>query len=202
MNRQETLGDAEKAAEYIRNLLHGKITLKQRAFHSKRYRLCQRLKLVLALAIFTYMALSLFEKPFWCYDTGHSDCKVKLENGNIVTVPWSNIPKMPQKTLHITEVVCLCIFLFFATLKHPLKKRRRLSNIRVYVLFALLIIALLDNAAALFINEIWYFALFLRPAIFILLVRAIRESFIRIYYVMKEALPVLILIIAHILFFA
>lgn len=145
-----------------------------------------------------YMAVTLFELPPWCGSfRTDNECK-----NNSYNAPMADLPKISYLTLHLIELVLLVLLLISVLYRRTFYTPSRTSKLREILAIVFVAISLLDNAASLILNVRVYLIHWMRPLVFILFVRNVRESLKRIFCVLLETKGVIVLIFLHILIFS
>jgi len=190
------------AANFVKNAIKGQNRLKANEQSKKRRKVYHKLHWLKVLVMLVYLSLSFFEKPSWCRDNSFwFSCKVELPNGQQVGVPWSNIPKLPQRVLHLVELVCLGFILAMVLFRHSFVQESKTSRLRKYLLLAGCLAAVADNIVVIVTQGRTYVAQFIRPLVFVLFVRSVRECCKRIYESIKEAVSIAFLLAVQVVFF-
>jgi len=183
-----------QAALYIRYAIKGKLRIRDDPQSRVLRILYHKIHYLRVLTMTVYLLLSFFETPTWC---SSAECKV---NGK--SVPMSNLPKLPLSVIHGIELGCLFLLLALLLLRQKYTKYSKTSSARAYLIYSLITAAAIDNILVLAVFNRVYLCHLLRPVIFIMYVRTVRESFKRIYNVVKDAISILTLIVIHIVAFS
>lgn len=207
LKRQETKTESSdlrvhQAALYIRSAVKAQKRFLAPAGHEAKSTLVRRLEFLRPLALVGYLSISLFEKPSWCHDDAYDFSCTVTKNGIEHHVPMSGIPKMPQRILHSFELLFILILASMELVRVSFRRNTKSSLVRCFLIEVLSFCAVVDNIQVIVTQGNLYFAQFIRPIIFLLVVRAVREVFLRIYYVLVEAKAVMGLIALHIAIFA
>lgn len=191
-----------QAASYVKEALKGKGRLKANENSKKRRKFYHQIHWLKVGVVGIYMSIAVFEKPSWCEDLNYNyTCEARLENGEIATLPMSNLPKFPQVISHSIELFCIVFLAAIVIYRMSFIVESPTAKLRRYCILLLIVVSVIDNIQVIMTFDRVFVAHFIRPLLFILFVRAVRESFRKIYLVVKDAFPVLLLIIGHVLFF-
>jgi two pore calcium channel protein len=164
----------------------------------RKKRLFRRLWLVRDLAVCLYMTIAFFEVPSWCKVTLFTfDCRTRGHQ-----VPWSNIPKLHNTGSRCIELSCLLIILALHTLRRSFTINSSTSSLRNVSMWVLSLAAVGDILHSLVAGQQLLYAQYLRPLIFMIVIRAVRESMMSIARTVKAAFGIFVLITLHIIFFA
>lgn len=139
------------------------------------------------------MALPLFARPVWCL----GDCL-----SDEYRVPMSDFPKFSNILVHSTELACLCMFFALVTYRKSFTRYSNTGRIREFLLYGLIVSAGLDNVSVLLWARRIYIAHFIRPFLFVLFLRVVRNSAKKILLVLYEAKGIFFLLFFHVLAFA
>mmetsp|Transcript_34366 Transcript_34366/g.60229 ORF Transcript_34366/g.60229 Transcript_34366/m.60229 type:complete len:654 (-) Transcript_34366:1428-3389(-) len=191
-----------QAALYIRSAVKAQRRYQAPAGHEEKSVLIKRIDFIRPLALIGYLSISFFEKPSWCHDDSYDfDCTVH-SHGRDHHVPMSSFPKLPQRVLHSFEILFILTLAIMEMIRVSFRRNTKTSLIRCGLIQGLSFLAICDNIQVIVTQGNLYFAQFIRPLIFLLIVRAVREVFLRIYYVLAEAKAVIGLLVLHVAIFS
>jgi hypothetical protein len=205
--RSDTKGESadlrvHQAALYIRAAVKAQKRIQVPKGHEGKTKLVRRLDFIRPLALIGYLSISFFEKPSWCDDDDYDFSCTVHSQGKTHHVPMSGFPKLPQRILHSFELMFVLLLAAMELVRVSFRRSTRTSLVRCFLILALSFCAVVDNIQVIVTQGNLYFAQFIRPIIFVLIVRAVRECFQRIYNVLKEAKSVIGLIVLHVVLFA
>lgn len=125
----------------------------------------------IVLALLTLLAF--FERPSWCFS---SDCSVPRDPQNVVpgkqaVLYFSGFPFLPTHislALELAALIIISIFSLGASLLIRGLKKSLLTFRGTSVLFAVLLVSLVDVIVSLCVNRSWRLSTFLRPFLLLL----------------------------------
>jgi two pore calcium channel protein len=193
--------EVRTAALTLYQTIRGKVNINSK-HNLSRKQLYHRLHWLRTTVLAVYLGLTFFEKPSWCSDNSYDfDCVVHLSDRD-VHVPMSGLPTLPQRILHSVELACLLGIVGVLLLRSSFARDSKTSRLRTQVILFLCAVATADNVQVMITQGRVYVAHFMRPIIFMLYVREVRECIIRIWMVLVEAKGVVALICAHVISFS
>lgn len=166
---------------------------------SHRLKIIYRKLLVFrGLIVFTYMSLAFFEVPSWCRIDFYSyDCTT---HGH--TVPWSNIPKLNNTGTRAIELFCIVFLLALNTFRSTFTQQTRTRWLRDVFLWSCSLAASADILYSFITASSLMYAQFIRPVIFLMVIRSVRESMMSILRTIKATAGIILLVALHIIIFA
>jgi hypothetical protein len=87
----------------------------------------------------------------------------------------SSLPKMPEAALHSIELTMLLILLALMSLRLTYTRPRSWSLARRVTLIVLIIAGMINNIIVLATQENVIYSHFLRPIVFVILIRPVRQ---------------------------
>lgn len=190
------------AARILYQAIKGRIKVKTNESSLSRKRLYHRLHWFKVLVMITYLGITFFEKPSWCNDDSFNyTCQVHA-NGHLIHVPMSGLPLLPQRVLHSIELLCVFSIVGIVLLRRSFMNESKTAKMRTTAIMVLCCISTADNVQALVTQNRVYVASYLRPVIFVIFVREVRQCLMRIGLVLADARGVIALICMHVVFFS
>lgn len=163
----------------------------------KRRYLYYRLRYLRRLLMAIYIFLAAFTRPVWCKDKSYPySCKV-----DGYSVPLSRIPILPQRVTYSVEAFIVVFFLCMNFLRNSYNVKSRTSKARFVAINILCILALADIIQVLVTEGRPYISHFARVILFVLYLRMVRDSLLRVYMSIQKARYILVLLILHVFVF-
>jgi len=186
------------AALYLRKTFKSQKRLKDRDKSYKHKQVYRRLRWVRGFAMFVYLSLAFFEVPSWCTIT-HFDYTCTTHGHQ---VPWSNIPKLHNTATRSIEICCVIVLLALYTFRVSFTIRTKTSCIRDITLWTASVASIGDNLFSLTTAQQLMFSQYLRPLVFVLIIRSVRESLMSVLKTIWKASGVILLVVFHIVIFS
>lgn len=158
------------------------------------------------MAILTiYIVITFFETPAWCIDNKEVAANPAYCNDAAHNYPNSGLPKMPRSVSLPIDLLLLVLLISFKLMGRLYKHHTDESKKFETFIISLMVVSIIDIVLDLILYPLYpfpYIACYIRPIVFSITMRSLREQWRRYLYVIQDSIQMVSFIAFYILFFA